>query len=249
MPIYAIIPARGGSKSVPKKNIKLLGGFPLLAYSIAAAKLSSKIDRVIVSTDSPEIAEIARNYEAEVPFLRPAELAQDLSTDFDVLYHAASWLKKEKGLPLDLLIYLRPTTPLRDPVFIDQAIDRLGSVPKATSLRSLHELPEPPQKMVKLTKTGLIEGFFPNDRRAEYYNLPRQNFPKAYQPNGIIDIVRYNILKTKTGRIFGPRILGLVTPWATEIDIPRDWEYLEYIFKKEPGPLFNYLKANFKKRS
>ena len=97
MKIYSIIPARGGSKEVPKKNIKPLGGFPLMAYSIIASKLSSRIERTIVSTDSQEIADIALSYGAEVPFLRPAEIAQDHSTDLELIQHAISWFRMAKA--------------------------------------------------------------------------------------------------------------------------------------------------------
>ncbi|MBI2065426.1 MAG: acylneuraminate cytidylyltransferase family protein [Candidatus Yanofskybacteria bacterium] len=245
MKIFAIIPARSGSRGVPLKNIKLLGGFPLLAYSIAASKLTENIQRVIVSTDSPKIADIAKKYGAEIPFIRPAELAQDFSTDFDVLYHAVQWLKKNEGDAPDILAYLRPTTPFRDPVVIAQAIQTLIDHPRATSLRTLNKLAEPPQKLVKLTPDNLLEGFFPDDPRVEYFNLPRQNFPQAYSPNGIADVVKSEILKDE--QVFGPNILGMPTEHITEVDHPEDFDYLEYQVQKNPGILFKYLSANFKK--
>lgn len=245
MKIYAIIPARGGSKSVPRKNIKPLGGFPLLAYSIAAAKLSKKIDRIIVSTDNTGIAAVGRKYGAEVPFLRPAEFASDSSTDYDVLGHVLGWLEKnEKKVP-DLFVYLRPTTPLRDPALIDKAIEYLNKKLQATSLRSGHELAEPPQKMFQINKEGFFEGFFPNDPSPDYYDLPRQNFPQAYHPNGYIDIVRVEILK-KSGTTYGKKILSFVVPVSTEIDRPEDFKYLEYQFYKKPGRVFNYLNKKFR---
>src|SRR3989344_1015584 len=98
MSVYSIIQARGGSKGVPSKNIRPLGGFPLIAYSIAASKLSKTISHTIVSTDSEEIAEVSRKYGAEVPFLRPSKYAQDKSTDLDVFAHAISWLEKKEGV-------------------------------------------------------------------------------------------------------------------------------------------------------
>lgn len=247
MKVFTVIPARSGSKSVPLKNIKLLGGFPLLAYSITASKLTRGIERTIVSTDSEKIAAIAKKYGAEVPFLRPAELAQDSSTDFDVLYHAAQWLKKYEGSTPDILVYLRPTTPFRDPAVIAQAIQSLIGHPQATSLRTLNRLAEPPQKMVKLTSENLLEGFFPDDKRVEYYNLPRQNFPQAYGPNGIVDIIRCEVLKDQ--QVFGPNTLGMPTDHVTEVDLPEDFDYLEYQLQKNPGALFDYLSANFKKEN
>src|SRR5438105_933427 len=115
MQTIAIIPARGGSKGVPKKNLLPIGGYPLLAYSIAAARACPEIDRVILSTDSPELAEMGRQYGAEVPFMRPAELAQDNSPDRDYILHAIEWQKLHESTVADIIVQLRPTTPLRDP--------------------------------------------------------------------------------------------------------------------------------------
>ena len=144
--IIAAIPARGGSKGVPKKNIKLLKDYPLIAYSIIAAKQSKKIDRVIVSTDSEEIAGIAKKYGAEVPFLRPAGFAGDKSPDMEWVLHLLKWLKENEGVEPELIVHLRPTTPLRDPDLIDRAIDKIKNNKEATSLRSGQEMDECPYK-------------------------------------------------------------------------------------------------------
>lgn len=241
--IFAIIPARGGSKGVPKKNIKLLGGYPLIAFSIVAAKLCSEIERVIVSTDSPEIADIARSYSAEVPFLRPPELAQDTSPDIDFILHALDWLQSHEGGQPDFLVQLRPTTPLRDPALIDSAIRTIKSNAEATSLRSVHGLPEPPQKMMGI-RDGFLVGLFPRDPRPEYYNLPRQLFPPAYHPNGYVDIIKTSFVMSGSS-LHGPCILALITPVSVEVDRPEDFEYLEYLIAKKGHPLYEYLKANF----
>ncbi len=108
--VYAIIPARGGSKGVPKKNIRLLAGHPLIAYSIVAARRCRRIDSVIVSTDSQEIADVSRAYGAEVPFLRPKELAQDRSADIDFIRHALDWFEEHDHVEPEMLVHLRPTT-------------------------------------------------------------------------------------------------------------------------------------------
>lgn len=247
MKIYAIIPARGGSKGVPKKNIALLGGHPLIAYSIIGAKLSSRIERVIVSTDSEEIAAIARKYGAEVPFLRPAELAQDKSTDADVFHHAVEWLKQNEGGVPDLMVQLRPTTPLREPVQIDCAIEELQKHPDATGLRSAHELAEPPHKMLQLNPEGFFEGFFPNDPRPEYYNLPRQMFPKAYHPNGYVDIIKADLFR-KTHSLYGPKILGFITPFVIEVDTREDFERLEFQIQRTESVVGRYLNKNFQRK-
>jgi CMP-N,N'-diacetyllegionaminic acid synthase len=240
---YAIIPARGGSKGVPRKNIKLLKGFPLIAYSIAAAKLSKKTDRVIVSTESPEIAEIAEEFGAEVPFMRPDEYAQDKSPDIDFVRHAIDWFAKNESKQLDLFVHLRPTTPLRDPAFIDKAIGDIVNNNEATALRSVHELAEPPQKMLGI-EHGYLTGLFPHETRPEYYNLPRQVFPKAYHPNGYVDIIRTGYV-TKTNTLHGPRMIGFVTPFTIEIDNPEDFSHLEYSLDKDSHPLYEYLTQNY----
>jgi CMP-N,N'-diacetyllegionaminic acid synthase len=240
---YAVIPARGGSKGVPRKNIKLLKGFPLIAYSIAAAKLSKMTDRVIVSTESPEIAEIAKKFGAEVPFLRPEEYAQDRSPDIDFVRHAIDWFAKNENNQPELFVHLRPTTPLRDPALIDKAIGEIVNNNEATALRSVHELAEPPQKMFGI-ENGYLTGFFPHETRPEYYNLPRQVFPKAYHPNGYVDIIRTGFV-TKTNTLHGPRMIGYVTPFTIEIDTPEDFSHLEYSIDKSSHPLYEYLTQNY----
>jgi len=244
MKITAIIPARGGSKGLHKKNIALLGGFPLIAYSIVAAKLSSGVDRTIVSTDSEEIREIALRFGAEVPFLRPSEFAQDDSPDSCVFRHAADWFKKNEGEVPDWMTQLRPTTPLREPGEIDRAIDRLKGCPKAEGLRSAHELVEPPHKMFQMTSEGYFEGFFPDDPRPDYWNLPRQMLPKAYSPNGYIDIIKTNQFLA-TGRLYGAKILGYITPRTVEVDTPEDLERLSDEVSRKGHFLLDYLKKQF----
>lgn len=240
---YAIIPARGGSKGVPRKNVKLLKGFPLIAYSIAAAQLSKLTARVIVSTESPEIAEIAQQFGAEVPFLRPAEFAGDRSPDIDFIVHAIDWFAEHDTVQPDLFVHLRPTTPLRDSVLIDQAIDTIRKNTEATALRSVHELAEPPQKMFMI-ENGYLTGFFPSETRPEYYNLPRQVFPKAYHPNGYVDIIRTGFVK-QTKTLHGPKMIGFVTPCTIEVDTPEEFSQLEYQLGRGTHPLLEYLTQKY----
>src|SRR5689334_3014090 len=110
-PVLAIVPARGGSKGIPRKNLREVAGHPLIAYSIAVALQSREIDRVIVSTDDREIADVARSYGADIPFLRPAELAMDETPDLPVFQHALRWLQREQRYRPDLVVHLRPTSP------------------------------------------------------------------------------------------------------------------------------------------
>lgn len=241
--IVTIIPARGGSKGVPGKNIKILGGYPLIAYTIAAAKLTKGIQRIIVSTDSLDIARIAKKYGAEAPFMRPEEISRDDSTDLELFCHAIQWFKSNDLVP-GLMIHLRPTTPLRDAVLLQQAIDLIQTRTEATSLRSIQEIAEPPQKMFKLNQESYLEGFFPDNPRPEYYNLPRQIFPKAYLANGYIDIIRTDFVLS-ANNLHGNRILGFITPATTEVDRPDDFAYLEYQLKKPGNSLQEYLLKNY----
>jgi len=237
--VVALIPARGGSKGVPRKNVRMLRGHPLIAFSIVAAKRCADIARVIVSTDSPEIADVARAYGAEVPFLRPAALAQDTSADLEVVQHALQWFQRQEGQVPELLVQLRPTTPLRDPARIGEAVRWLAAHDGATALRSVHELAEPPQKMMGI-QNGFLAGLFPDDPRPESFNLPRQAFPPAYHPNGYVDVVKSRIVGPAT--LYGPRVLAYVTPVTVEVDRPEDFEYVEYLIEKHNHPLREALK-------
>ena len=235
----AIIPARAGSKGVPNKNIRTLCGHPIIAFSIITALECKKIERVVVSTDCPKIAKISKKYGAEVPFLRPAKFAQDLSPAIDYINHAFLKLEEIDNYKPDQIILLLPTTPLRETLIIDQAIKTLRSNFEATGLRSVQELAEPPQKMMAL-KDGYLTGFFPDDPRPEYFNLPRQTFPIAYHPNGYVEIIRRKTLDDN-GTLYGPKVLGIITPFSVEIDTPEDFKYLEYVAQDYLHPLINKL--------
>ncbi len=240
MDVVAIIPARGGSKGVRGKNIVPLMGHPLIAFTIAAAMQSKSITRTIVSTDSEEIAQIARKYGAEVPFLRPAEFATDTSTDREFLVHAAHWFIAHEGVAPEYFVHLRPTTPLREPALIDQAIQRIQQNPQATSLRSAHLASKTPYKWFEMDATGYFGGIRPQDTRPEYYNLPRQSFPPVYDPNGYVDVVRTSQLLASES-VHGTRILGFITPFCHEIDSLDDLVYLQYLAEKYGSPLLSLL--------
>ena len=241
--ILALIPARGGSKSIPKKNIIDLGGFPLIAYSIAAAKISKHISRIIVSTDSEEIAGVAKQFGAEVPFLRPAEFATDTAVDFDVVKHAIGWLREHEQNEPEYIVFLRPTTPLRDPAIIDTAIGDILAHNEATSLRSGHEIRESPYKL--FGKEGdYFVGLFPQDPRPEYYNLPRQSFPPVYQPDGYVDIWKRQTVMEKGG-LHGDKILACTVEDVGELDNPQDVEFVRFQLQKGQYEILEYLKKNF----
>jgi len=237
--ILCIIPARAGSKGIPKKNIQLLGAHPLLTYSIAAAKTSKKINKIIVTTDSQEIADIAQLYKAEVPFLRPAKYSDDKAIDIDYILHALKWLEENEYYTPDLVVLLRPTTPLRDATYIDSAIIELLKDKNATSLRSSHPSSEAPFKWFYLNNkyyTTISKEYTLDDTA-----LTRQSFPTAYVPNGYVDIINPKYLKQKDS-LYGDKILGFITPVGYDIDTREEFEYVEYLLSKQKLKILQYLK-------
>ena len=244
MSTFAIIPARGGSKGIPGKNIAQLLGHPLIAYSIVASLASCSISRTIVSTDSDEIAEIARRYGAEVPFIRPAEYSTDMSTDRDFLMHALDWLAEHENAHPDFIVHLRPTTPLREPEVIDDAVRLIRDTASATSLRSAHLASKTPYKWFEMDASGYFKGIRPDDPRPEYYNLPRQSFPPVYDPNGYVDVLRVSQLLNSPS-VHGGAILGFVTPFCHELDSPEDLLLMNYLAERHGSPLLPFLNIKF----
>ena len=232
MKIICIIPARSGSKGVPKKNIKLLGGYPLIAYSIAVSRLSSKIERTMVSTDSQEIADIALSYGAEVPFLRPAEISGDHNTDYDVIIHALNWLHDNEAYQPAPLVYLRPTTPFREVKYIDSAIELMRKTDDATALRSVHEMSQSSYKTLEI-EGGYLKCICSGSFDVDVANRPRQDYETTYDANGYVDIFRSSFV-IENKRLLGDRVLAYVTPRIAEVDTFEDFDYLEYQVTMNP---------------
>ena len=224
--IVAVIPARSGSKGVPDKNIKLLAGHPLIAYSIAAGQLSAKIDRIIVSTDSEEYADIARDYGAEVPFLRPDEISGDTSTDYDFIRHLLDWMLINEGNLPKYLVHLRPTTPLREGHYINKAIDCIKNIDSATALRSAHKMPESAYKTFEI-EGGFLKSVGSNSFALDAFNDPRQKFRETYQANGYVDVIRTSYV-VENRKLHGDHVIAFITPHVVEIDTLEDFAYLEY---------------------
>lgn len=222
----AIIPARAGSKSVVQKNIRPLGGYPLMAYSIAAAKMARRVTRVIVSTDSSRYADLARRFGAEAPFLRPEHLSGDDSPDTGFILHALNWLKTHQGACPKFLVHLRPTTPFRDPALIDEAIARMQTHPEATALRSVQPMTKTVPKCFDIQK-GLLKQWGSDNFDLEKTNDPRQNYPASYEGNGYVDILRSHYILSH-GKIHGDCVLAFVTPSVGEVDTDEDFQFLQY---------------------
>jgi CMP-N,N'-diacetyllegionaminic acid synthase len=241
--IYAIVPARSGSKGVEGKNVRLLAGFPLIAYSIAVGLMCDHVDRVVVSTDSESIAELARSYGAETPFLRPADFSGDLSPDRDFVLHALNWFGAHEHVIPDYLVHLRPTTPLRDPILVDEAISTMLRSPRATSLRSGHEASESPFKWFMQDDEGYFRPIGSSD--ASHSNLPRQLFQKVYVPDGYVDVLKSSFV-LQAEDIHGDRMIGYVSPMCCEVDTTEDFNYLEFMLSRSPSPVLEYLKSNYR---
>lgn len=228
--ILALIPARAGSKRVKNKNIRLLGDKPLIAYTIIAAKKSKYIEKIIVSTDSAKIAKIAKTYGAEVPFLRPKEISNENSTEYEFHYHALQWLKVNEQYEPDIIVNLYPTTPFRKTLTIDKAIEKLISNPQADSLRSLKKCSEHPYKMW-ISNEDIIRPFVntknPSDHTAAYHLLPQ-----VFIQNASIYIVRKNVI-TKFKNTIGKIVVGyeMNEVESLDINIPLDFYKAEQLLK------------------
>jgi CMP-N,N'-diacetyllegionaminic acid synthase len=225
MQVLAVIPARGGSRAVPRKNIKLLSGRPLIAYTVAAAQEARRLTRTIVSTDDDEIALVARAHGAEVPFVRPAELAGDAARSLPVLQHALAACEAEDGRRYDAVLMLQPTTPFRTAADIDAAVELLersggDSVISVVDVEGHH-----PARMKYLEGDRLVDPPFCE----AYENQPRQELRPMYVRNGAIYLTRRDVLLS--GSFKGKDCRGLIMPVerSINIDTPRDFRYAEWL--------------------
>ncbi len=224
MRVLGLIPARGGSKSVPRKNIKPLAGKPLIAHTIEAALKSELIDKLIVSTDDEEIAEVARQYGAEVPFMRPQELADDKTLDFPVIEHAILWLDDNKWSP-DIVVFLRPTNIFRTGEEIDRAIQKILTS-DFDSVRGISKAAYPPYWMKRI-EGDLLVPFIDTP----YAETRRQELPEVFQGNGTIEVIRKHTILEKKSR-FGDKVGFLIMPdiAAQDIDSELDFKISEFLY-------------------
>lgn len=231
--ILALVTARGGSKGIPRKNITPFLGMPLINWSIRAGLESDVVTRVIVTTDDTQIAECARSAGAETPFVRPAELAQDDTRDLPVFAHALNWLATEENYRPDLVIHLRPTSPLRPPGLIEDGVRLMSEHVDADSLRAICLPANNPFKMWLLDEaTPYMKALVPTDI-PEPYNEPRQALPTAYWQIGVLDVIRPATIVEKKS-MTGDRILPLVVDpaLAADIDDPESLARAEQICRQ-----------------
>lgn len=229
--ILGIIPARGGSKSVPRKNLYPLSGKPLIAYTILVAKEAKSLDRLIVSTDDPEIAEVARSYGAEVPFLRPAEIASDDTPDLPVFQHALQALWETERYRPDVLVHLRPTQPFRTPREIDEVVDLLLGT-GADCVKSVRPVTDHPHKMYRLAGNLLVPYLDTEFRRRVGPDYPRQRLEPLYLSAGVVDAVRREVVEA--GSTEGDRVVAYFTDPAryVNLDAPSDFEAAEAMLSR-----------------
>ena len=216
--VLALIPARGGSKGIPRKNLQRIAGQPLVALAVRCAQRARLIDRVIVSTDDDAIAATARRAGAEVPFLRPSALARDATPDWPVFRHALAWLWRQERYRPEIVVHVRPTAPLRRPEDLDRAVRLLRAHPEADCVRSVSPAAQHPRKMWRIGRGGRLTPWAQANGLREAYNLPRQRLEAVYAHNGVVDAIRTRTIegqRSMTGRV----ILPLVTPTGVSVDI------------------------------
>lgn len=228
--VLAIVGARSGSKGVPHKNIRPLAGKPLMAWVISAARDSRYVNRVIVCTDSEEYAKIAKTHGAEVPYIQPTAVSQDLSTDFDYVNYALRWLEKHEGYVPDLVVRMLATVPMQQPEDVDACIEALVGDPQADSAMVIAEARQPPQKALKITPEGYLTSYLLQGQGAE--PTKREAFEKAYFRANVV-ITRPRVIK-ETNSLSGKRVRYHVIPQerAIDIDSPIDFFVAEQLMIK-----------------
>jgi CMP-N-acetylneuraminic acid synthetase len=230
--VLVVVPARGGSKGLPRKNARLLSGQPLVAHAVRAGLDAALVDRVLCSTDDPSIAELARAAGAEVPFLRPPELAQDTTEDWPVFAHVLDWLEQHEGWQPPIIVNLRPSTPLRRPGLVDDAV-RLLVEQHVDSVKSVCLARQHPHKMWLLQPGGHMEPYLKTPFRLERGpDVPRAELEPIYWQTGHVDATwRSTIVEQRT--LIGRRVAGLVVAPETSIDIdgPFELELAELVLR------------------
>ena len=223
--VLGVITARGGSKGLPGKNIKILGDKPLIAYSVLVAEQSTTITHTIVSTDDSEIAAIAKKYGADVPFMRPVELANDTATHLDVMKHAIDFMEKKEGIVYDYVVILQPTSPFRLVEDIDKTVELLITTGADSAVTlTLADSHEHPIKMKKLEGSTVIPYCIP-----EPEGKRRQDLALAYKRSSAVYAMKRNLIM-RDNLLFGNKIVGHIVPGDRSIDIdtPLDWHVAEF---------------------
>lgn len=224
--VLGVIPARGGSKGIPDKNIKILGGKPLIAYTILAAKSSDYIDRIIVTTDSDKIAEVAIEYGADVPFRRPSELSQDTSKSIEALIHARDWVRENDG-EYDIILLLQPTSPLRRSKEIDGAIDLFYKHDCELGVVTVSEVLENPVLIRKMDEHELLHPILPISS-----TIRRQDMPRFYRVDGAVFVNDFREVSLDTSLNDNPLGYEISRERSVDIDSIEDFERAERLLNE-----------------
>lgn len=229
MRILGLIPAREGSKGIPGKNIRILGQQPLIAYSIKDGLAANYLTKVVVSTDGEKIAEIAKSYNCEVPFIRPKELAKDNTPSIDVVLHTLDFFE-QKGEIFDAVCLLQPTSPFRPVGFVDECIQKFLNT-KADCLISMQEVPHEynPHWTFKMDEEGSLSIY-----TGDTILIPRrQELPPAYHRDGSVYISKVSIIREKR-LLVGGKTVGILSnkSFYANLDTEKDWEKAELTYKK-----------------
>ena len=227
MKVLCLIIARGGSQRVPNKNIRPLADRPLLAYSIEAARQSHYVNRIVVSTDSDMIAEVAQKEGAEIPFRRPAEISQGHSTELQTIEHALGWFKDHETYEPDFVVLLRPTSPFRTTTTIDRAIELLINDPSAHCVRTVKLCSEHPHKMWVMDADGRrIRSLIPLEQKLpEAHTLAYQMLPTVYIQNASMDVFRASNIRQLRSTT-GTEIIPLIMDEFESVDINTEIDFL-----------------------
>ena len=230
MKILFLIVARGNSKGIKKKNLSIIDGKSLIALKIIAASKSKYCSEIIISTDNEEIAKVSEEYGAEIPIFRSKELAGDHILDLPVFEHMLTYLKEEENYEPEIVVHLRPTSPYREPKWIDSAINLLVENPSADSVRSVSEPSQHPYRVFEIKNKYLHP--LMNERHPEPYLLRRQDLPKMYYYNCVIDVTKPSTIfnkKSMTGDKMLPYIMKRED--SIDIDTPMDLEFAKVFLK------------------
>jgi CMP-N,N'-diacetyllegionaminic acid synthase len=229
---FGVIPARGGSKGLPGKNLRKLGALSLIGQAIASAREAALLARFIVSTDSPEIAGEATRHGADVPFLRPAEFATDQAGMVPVLQHAVRWLESSAGVRPDVIVTLQPTSPFRTGALIDEIIRKVMEA-GSDSAQTLSEASYHPYFMKTLDGDRTV-ALFPEG----HTYVRRQDAPPVYQPSGAVYVTRYATLMER-GHILGEDNRGVVQGFEASVNVDTEWDFLlaELLLREGRAPI------------
>ena len=241
--VWSIIPAKGNSKRIKKKNLKKIENIELFLYSVLISLKNKRISKTFISTDDPNILKIARDNGAEAPFLRPKKFSKFYSEDYEYIFHFLDYIKNNYTSIPEYIVQLRPTTPFRGINDINKAINFIKTKKNATALRSSHLADHPPEKQFRIKNNFYCDvNLLPDEK--DLFNKPSQLFRRTYEPNGYIDILKTEFLlkNIKKKLIYGNKILPFITKKMIDIDTIEDFDFAQKIKTKNKTEIKNFYR-------